>query len=681
MRTLLAKRFVAKIVLTLCLLSMLFPSVGSAQLPYSTGLIDRQNGEVTNIQPVYVPKQIIDSNRVDRPFSSPSDLFIAENGHVYIADTGNNRIVELDGNGEFIRSIGDEEGPGKLNAPEGVFTDAKGTVYVANTEGRSIVKYDREGRFIEAFEKPKSDLLFDTYHFLPTKLVVDRRGVMYIVVKNTYQGLFRMNAKGEFTGFFGANKASMSLMNRLQRMILPRDQVERLAPIRPNAIQNISLTDDGFLLVTSSGTVSDGQIRKLNAGGQDAFGNRPFDPYLIDTVMDAEGFMYAYSTRFGDLQIYDPTGFQFLGFGTADAAARQQGVTAFPTSLDISGNQDIWVLDSAQNLVQVFERTSFGDTLLKANELYFQGRYAEADSYWEEVRRQNGMIDFALTGLGQQAMNEGKYAEAVAYFKEARNAAGYSDAFWFVRYDWLKTHFVTLLAVLIAVFWAVSFLYRRRKQIFGKVNWPPWLRRYGMELQGALYVMFHPYEGYYRIKERKVSYGVIALILGAAVAVNLYAIFGSSLLAYPYDIAKVNLALSVGLLIVPWATWIIANYLVSTVKGGEGRFREVLQASAFALMPYILLTLAATLVSNILVYEEWVIYSLIRQIMWVWIIVLLFVMTQVTHNFEFMETAKNIAITLFTVAVIWVFGAIMIGLSGNLLAFIQQIYREVTFVA
>ena len=183
------------------------------------------------------------------------------------------------------------------------------------------------------------------------------------------------------------------------------------------------------------------------------------------------------------------------------------------------------------------------------------------------------------------------------------------------------------------------------------------------------------------MKERKVSWTVIALVVAAAVAVNLYSVFGASLLAFPADPATVNIALRLGLLLVPWATWVIANYLVSAVKGGEGRFREIVQASAFALLPYIFMTVAMTLISHVLVYEEWVVMELMRQIMWIWIVVQFFVLTQVTHNFEFMETAKNIGITLFTICVIWIFAAIMIALGANLLDFIRQIYREVVFLA
>ena len=676
------RRSAISVVTAIIIIAFLFPSVGSAQLPYETRYVDRQTGRTSVVQPMYAPKKIVDGSESGTPFATPSDIFIAENGHAYVADAGNHRIVELDADGAFVRTVGEEEGPGRLNAPEGVFVAGDGTIYVANTGARSVVTYDAEGRWLRTFEKPESDLLYEDYHFLPSKLVVDQRGVLYLVVKDSYQGLFRMNAQGEFTGFFGANKTKLTWMDRLKRALLSKETLAKEAAKRPNAIESVALTEDGFLLVTSSGAVSDGQIRKLNAGGADAFGNRRFNPQLVETAADDQGFLYSVDrSASGNITIYDPNGFPIAFFGTGDEDGRQLGVVTFPTSIAVGGSADIWIADSAQNLIQVFERTDFGETFLKANELYFQGEYEKSKPYWEEVIRHNGMMNVAWSGMGKVALYERDYRAAAAYFEEAKDAKGYSDAFWYVRYEWIRAHFVATVVGAAVGLWGVAFLSRRWRTFAAARNWPPAALRYGSDIRDGFYTMFRPYDGFYRLKERRISWSVTALILVAAVAANLYSAFGSSLIAYPYDIARVNVPLTVGLLLVPWITWVVANYLVSSVKGGEGRFREVFQASAFALVPYIVMTIPITLLSNWIVMEEWVLYDLGKQAMWVWVVLLFFVMTQVVHNFDFLETAKNLGITLFTIAVIWIFAAIVIALGANLYDFLEQLYREVTFVA
>ncbi|QJD82010.1 YIP1 family protein [Cohnella herbarum] len=673
---------VIKTVAILCLLGLLFPQFASAQLPYYTWYRDLNSGMIAT-QPIYVPDRVIDGNGAGGALSSPSDVFIADDNHVYIADTGNNRIVELDANGEFVRGIGQEDGQGKLNQPEGVFVSEDGMIYAANTGGQTIVRYSSDGRFDREFKKPDSKALTADYHFLPTKLVVDRRGVMYIVVKDTFLGLLRMNPEGEFTGFFGANKAKLSWMDRLKRSLLNEVQMAQEISKQPNPIQNVSLADDGFLLTTSSGVASDGQIKKLNAGGFDAFRNKAFwEPHLVDTAIDSNGFMYGLNRDdFVNISVYDPTGEVMFYFGSTEKSARQLGITDYGISIDINSNNELWVVDNASNLIHIFKRTNFGDTYMTAAHLYFEGDYDRSRSYWEEVIRQNGMLNIAYNGLGKIALHDRDYRTALDYFKQSNDAEGYSNAFWYIRYEWLKHNFLLMVVVLVVGIWGLIFGARRTAAFVRKRTWPDKVRQYAGELRDALYLIVHPYNGFYRLKDRNVSYAVLIFIIVSAIGVHLWSVFASGFIAYPFELGDYNIRLSLAFKVVPWVTWVIANYLVSAVKGGEGRFREVLQASTFAIVPYIVVMIPATILTNFVVQEEWIIIDLAHRIMWIWIIVLFFVMTQVIHNFDFTEAIKNAVITLLTIGVIWVFVMIIGGLAYNFYDFVKQIYREVIFRA
>lgn len=670
-----------RIFMLLCLLSLLFPSLAHAGPPYETMFIDHTTfGLKYNIQPVYLPDKIIDGNEMEVPLSTPSDLLITDGGDVYIADSGNNRIVQLDGKGRYVRSIGDDEGVGKLNGPEGVFVDQDGAIYVANTGAGTIVKYAADGSVIQAFAKPESNVLGDSYHFLPSKLVVDRRGVMYIVVKDTHQGLLRMNPEGRFTGFFGANKTKLTWLDRLKRSVLSKEMLAKETAKRPNSIQNVTLGKDGFLYTTSSGKANDGQLKKLNAGGFDSFQNKQFKEYhLIDMTVDSRGFLYGMDRVSGYLAIYDPTGQILFYFGGADKTARQIGTVSYSTSIAINANHDIWVTDSSTNLIHIYKRTGFGDTFLTAAHYYYEGDYEASRPYWNEVIQYNGMINMSYNGLGKIALQEQNYELAMEYFKQSYDAEGYSDAFWSIRYEWLQQNFVVALVSLLAAIWGLVFGLKRARIYISKRTWPPNIQQYASELRDALYLMFHPYNGFYRLKERKISWFVIVLILGLALAVHVWSVFASGFIARPYNLVWFNLRLSLVTLIAPWVTWVIANYLVSSVKGGEGRLREVLQASAYAIVPFIVLTIPAALISNVLVLEEWVVIDLMNQVKWLWVFLLFFVMTQVIHNFDFLESFKNAGITLFTIAVIWIFIIIFGALGANVLDFFNQVYREVTF--
>jgi len=54
-------------------------------------------------------------------FKNPADIFIDKQFNIWIADTGNNRVLKFDEAGTFLREYGTDENDGKLNAPEGIY--------------------------------------------------------------------------------------------------------------------------------------------------------------------------------------------------------------------------------------------------------------------------------------------------------------------------------------------------------------------------------------------------------------------------------------------------------------------------------------------------------------------------------------------------------------------------------
>ncbi len=70
-------------------------------------------------------------------------------GNLYIADTGNHRIVVLAPDGSQLRTIGSfGNGAGELNEPSGVAVDQDGNVYVADTWNARVAKFGPDGTFI-----------------------------------------------------------------------------------------------------------------------------------------------------------------------------------------------------------------------------------------------------------------------------------------------------------------------------------------------------------------------------------------------------------------------------------------------------------------------------------------------------------------------------------------------------
>lgn len=651
------------------------PDTMYARLPYITSYFDSNQSSWFRIQPIYTPADAYSAR-----FGEPVDLHVAADDKVYVADKELGQVIVLNNDGSLERTIGDKEGIGQLSSPEGVFVTPEGLVYVADAGNQRIAVFDSDGAFEREYKKPDSALL-GSEHFVPNKLVVDRRGVMYIALNSSYQGLVRLNGDGEFMGYFGANKAQQTLLNWLKKLILNKEQLAKETASLPRPITNISLDDAGFIYTSTAAGFGQGAIRKLNAGGVDAFKNKTLENGhgIVDMAVDKDGFLYNVDLDSERINLYDRSGNALFAFGLVDKETQQYGVLGYPTGIGVDSHNGIWISDSLTKTVHKYVRTEFGSDVLQALVLYTDGKYEESKPYWDRVYARNDMYNGTFQGLGKVYLHENNDGEALKFMKTAFDTDGYSKAFWQIRLEWLQAHFVVLFLCLVGLGLLIHFGMKGIRRLLRRHPLPPAWSRPLADLRNFGYVMIHPYQGFYRLKEARVAPWIIILLLVAVFGVKLATIYGTGFLFHPVDLMEINLRNELGLFVLPWLTWIIANYLVCSVKDGEGRFREVIQGSTYALAPYLFFSIPIVILSNIVTLDEKVIIGSLNSAMVLWLGVMFIVMTQVIHNFDFLETLKNTAVTVFTIGTIWLFGFIVFGLSFNLYDFFYQLYKEVSF--
>src|SRR6185312_14141895 len=84
-------------------------------------------------------------------FNHPSGVAVSPapfGEDVYVADKGNDRIVELGQNGEVLRTWGGRgSGEGRFHAPAGVAVDGGGNVFALDSENNRVQVFDSAGRF------------------------------------------------------------------------------------------------------------------------------------------------------------------------------------------------------------------------------------------------------------------------------------------------------------------------------------------------------------------------------------------------------------------------------------------------------------------------------------------------------------------------------------------------------
>jgi DNA-binding beta-propeller fold protein YncE len=85
------------------------------------------------------------------PFHFPTNLAVAPNGDLYIADGyGNARIHRFSPDGQLQHSWGEPgSGPGQFHVPHGIAVDKNGIVYVADRENSRIQLFSANGEFLK----------------------------------------------------------------------------------------------------------------------------------------------------------------------------------------------------------------------------------------------------------------------------------------------------------------------------------------------------------------------------------------------------------------------------------------------------------------------------------------------------------------------------------------------------
>jgi tripartite motif-containing protein 71 len=82
-------------------------------------------------------------------FEHPQAIAVDAVGNVYVADTGNDRVVKLNPGGTVIAEWGARGGTdGRFRSPAGIGLDAAGNVYVLDRENNRVEVFTESGRFL-----------------------------------------------------------------------------------------------------------------------------------------------------------------------------------------------------------------------------------------------------------------------------------------------------------------------------------------------------------------------------------------------------------------------------------------------------------------------------------------------------------------------------------------------------
>ena len=683
-----------------------------AMVPYESYTYDPW-GEAVPAPLPYVPQQAIEGRNLGiGDFRSPQDVFVAPDNSIYILDTGNHRVVHLDENLNLIRVIREFDNggvPDTFRNPRGIFVTQEGALYVADTDNGRVVELGPEGELVRVVGAPGPEhaaAFADGYVYRPMKLVVDDAGRLFVVARDQYEGIMEFGADGQFRGFVGAPRVSPSLADIIWSKIATDAQRERQALFLPTVYSGIDIDENGFLFVTKQGSADEDAIKKLNPAGRDVLVKKgvhktPGDIWyvlsgvtatgpstFVDVVAREHGIYSALDRNRGRVFTYDENGRLLYVFGTRGS---QFGAFSGPVALDVLADGRILVVDEVKNQVVVFERTRYAELIHAAIALYEAGRYDESEALWRRVLELNANYDLAYIGVGRARYRQGDFAAAMANYRLGYDRSGYSEAFRMYRRNVIEQNFGWFMTVVVVLGGIVYFVRRgvsrRAKSAAGAAQSPyatvpaDDLETWKLldALKYAFYVMFHPFDGFWRLKhERKGSAGaasvILVLVIFTVIGVRQYTGF----IFNPRKIEELNVVTEALGVLVPFGLWTLVNWAFTTLIDGKGTLKDVYIASAYALAPVIVVYVPLTLVSNVLIQEEGALYYLFFVLGLIWAAWLLFTGTMITHDYTVSKTVLSAVCILAGMGFVLFITMLSYEIVGSAVGFVTAIYNEVT---
>ena len=107
-------------------------------------------------------------------FNQPSDVFVAPNGDVFVADghggNSNARIVKFSKDGKFIKAWGKKgSGPGEFETPHSLAMDSSGRLFVADRGNSRIQIFDQDGKLLAEWKQ----------FGRPSGMYIDKNDILY----------------------------------------------------------------------------------------------------------------------------------------------------------------------------------------------------------------------------------------------------------------------------------------------------------------------------------------------------------------------------------------------------------------------------------------------------------------------------------------------------------------------
>ena len=204
--------------------------------------------------------------------------------------------------------------------------------------------------------------------------------------------------------------------------------------------------------------------------------------------------------------------------------------------------------------------------------------------------------------------------------------------------------------------------------------------RYIESMKYAKHVLFHPFDGFWDLThEKRGSFAAATTFLVLFLLTDIAQLLFTNFQFINAPLQYVNVFEQSLSVLLPFLILCLANWSMTTLFDGKGRFIDIYIAMCYALVPYTLIQLPLVFVSNIIAADEAAFYTVLMSFSNAWCIFLIFVGLMQVHDYGPGKTLIFLVVTVVGALIIIFLLLVFFSLLGDAASYFISLYREIAF--
>lgn len=207
-----------------------------------------------------------------------------------------------------------------------------------------------------------------------------------------------------------------------------------------------------------------------------------------------------------------------------------------------------------------------------------------------------------------------------------------------------------------------------------------WWDSYKAGLKYAFHVIVRPFDGFWDLAhEHRGNLAAANTYLFLFLLNRVLTLLCTNFQFITAPIQHINVFEEMASLLLPFLILCVANWAMTTLFDGKGRFIDIYMAMCYALVPIVIIQLPLILVSNMLAFDEASFYSVLMSISVIWTVFLVFVGLMQVHDYTPGKSFIFLFVTVFGACVIIFLCLVFFSLISDAIGFFISIYREIVY--